>query len=160
MNNNQILIKYDPYKKKIQYQYRKFSDNQWVDLAPEATLNREKYETGTLQNLAEEIVVALRDDYCTDGSGVDLFFSGTDLDWADLKETVKRHDPDGRITCCEQLEKLNAPDEALPKIQCIFEDLSAQLESLQDSKVREPIDHPITICQDVSTFFEFLRQCA
>lgn len=136
--NNQIKIIYNPYEKTIQYQYRNSLDRLWDNLDPSASLASEKFTKGTLQNLAEDIVEQCKT-YCTDGRGVDLYFSGTDLDWADLKGTVARCAED-RIICCDQMEKLCSPNEVLPKIQDIFGELSAQLDSLQDSKIREPID--------------------
>lgn len=138
--NNLIKIIYDPYEKTIQYQYRNSPDKPWDDLSPAASLASEEFASGTLQNRAEEIVEELRKNYCTDGRGVDLFFAGTGPDWNDLKETVGQCAPDGRITCRDRIEKLNAPDEILSKTQDIFEHLSAQLSSIQDSKIREPID--------------------
>ena len=138
--NNQIKIIYDPYEKTIQYQYRNSSDRPWDALDPSASLTSEDFTKGTLQDLAEEITEELRGKYCTDGRGVDLFFSGTDPDWTDLRKAVEKYDPEGRITCRGRMEKLSAPDEVLPKIQDIFERLSAQLDSIQDSEIREPID--------------------
>lgn len=138
--NNQVKIIYNPYEKTIQYQYRNSQDEQWGDISSSSPLASARLGKGTLQNLAEEIVDVLKDGYCTDGRGVDLFFSGTDPDWEDLKDTVEKCDPEGRIICCDQLERLSTPDEVLPRIQNIFEGLSAQLDSLQDSEVREPID--------------------
>lgn len=138
--NNQIKIIYDPYEKTVQYQYRNSPDKPWDDLSPAASLASEEFASGTLQNRAEEIVEELRKNYCTDGRGVDLFFAGTAPDWEDLKETVGQCAPDGRITCRDRIERLNAPDEILSKIQDIFEHLSGQLSSIQDSKIREPID--------------------
>lgn len=138
--NNQIKIIYDPYKKMIQYQYRNSPNRPWDDLDPNAPLAAGDFSRGTLQNLAEEIVGELCEKYCTDGRGVDLFFSGTAPDWEDLKETVAMCAPDGRVTCCDRLEKLNSPDEILSEIQTIFECLSAQLNSIQDSGIREYID--------------------
>lgn len=136
--NNQVKIIYNSYEKTIQYQYRNSPDEQWGALSPTSPLASEKLARGTLQNLAEEIVEELKT-YCTDGRGVDLFFSGTDPDWADLKDTVEKCGSEGRIICCDQMEKLSTPDEVLPRIQTIFEELSDQLDSLQDSEIREPI---------------------
>lgn len=138
--NNQIKVIYDPYKKTIQYQYRNSPNRPWDDLDPAAPLAVEEFSRGTLQNLAEEIIGELHEKYCTDGRGVDLFFAGTDPDWEDLKKTVAMCAPDGRVTCCDRMEKLNSPDEILSEIQAIFESLSAQLSSIQDSKIRERID--------------------
>lgn len=138
--NNQIKIIYDPYEKTIQYQYRNSPNRPWDDLDPAAPLATEEFSRGTLQNLAEEIIGELYEKYCTDGRGVDLFFSGTDPDWEDLKETVAMCAPDGRIICCDRMEKLNSPDEILSEIQAIFDSLSAQLNSIQDSEIREYID--------------------
>lgn len=64
MPNNQIQIAYNPYKKKIQYRYRKNSDREWEPLHGNGKLTKQEFCEGTLQNKASEIIQALLKDYC------------------------------------------------------------------------------------------------
>ena len=100
--NNQVKIIYNPYQKTIRYRYRSAPGQACGDLYQGSALFSDlKYQQGSLQNCAEEIIDHILKDCCTDGKGVDLFFSGTDADWEDLKEIVRRMDVKQQICCCD-----------------------------------------------------------
>lgn len=137
--NNQVKIIYNPYQKTIRYRYRSAPNQEWGALDPASTLfNDLKYQQGSLQNYAEEIIEHILEDCCTDGRGVDLFFSGTDADWEDLKEIVRRMDVKQQICCCDGGGRMISSEAALEKIDEIFKGLAEDF--ADDPEIKADLD--------------------
>lgn len=77
-------------------------------------------------------------DCCTDGRGVDLFFSGTDTDWEDLKEIVRRMDVKQQICCCDGGGRMISSEAVLEKIDEIFKGVAEDF--ADDSKIKADLD--------------------
>ena len=137
--NNQVKIIYNPYQKTIRYRYRSAPNQAWGDLYRGSELFSElKYQQGSLQNYAEEIIDYILKDCCTDGRGVDLFFSGTDADWEDLKEIVRRMDVKQQICCCDGGGRMISSEAALEKIDEIFKGLAEDF--ADDPEIKADLD--------------------
>ena len=137
--NNQVKIIYNPYQKTIRYRYRSAPDQAWGDLYQGSALFSDlKYQQGSLQNCAEEIIDYILKDCCTDGRGVDLFFSGTDTDWEDLKEIVRRMDVKQQICCCDGGGRMISSEAVLEKIDEIFKGVAEDF--ADDSKIKADLD--------------------
>ena len=145
--NNQVRITYNPYEKKISYEYRSDPHQDWGELYPGSGLAQDKYQHGALQNHAEDIIKAIITDCCSAGKGVDLFFRGTLPDWRDLKEIISQVDVRHQICCCDSDASMISADEALTQINKIFDELSAHFEESSDSKVKEIIQQYLTTIQ-------------
>ena len=136
---NQVKIIYNPYQKTIRYRYRSAPNQAWGDLYRGSELFSElKYQQGSLQNYAEEIIDYILKDCCTDGRGVDLFFSGTDADWEDLKEIVRRMDVKQQICCCDGGGRMISSEAALEKIDEIFKGLAEDF--ADDPEIKADLD--------------------
>ena len=140
MPNNQIQIAYNPYKKKIQYRYRKNSDREWEPLHGNGKLTKQEFCEGTLQNKASEIIQALLKDYCAKNLGLELHFRGTRRDWEDFKTTVQQIDLDKKIVCVGEAGQLSDGQETLVKVEKIFRELKESFDNLSEPAVKEPID--------------------
>ena len=137
--NNQVKIIYNPYQKTIRYRYRSAPNQAWGDLYRGSELFSElKYQQGSLQNYAEKIIDYILKDCCTDGRGVDLFFSGTDADWEDLKEIVRRMDVKQQICCCDGGGRMISSEAVLEKIDEIFKGLAEDF--ADDSEIKADLD--------------------
>ena len=137
--NNQVKIIYNPYQKTIRYRYRSAPNQAWGDLYRGSELFSElKYQQGSLQNYAGEIIDYILKDCCTDGRGVDLFFSGTDADWEDLKEIVRRMDVKQQICCCDGGGRMISSEAALEKIDEIFKGLAEDF--ADDPEIKADLD--------------------
>ena len=137
--NNQVKIIYNPYQKTIRYRYRSAPNQAWGDLYRGSELFSElKYQQGSLQNCAEEIIDYILKDCCTDGRGVDLFFSGTDTDWEDLKEIVRRMDVKQQICCCDGGGRMISSEAVLEKIDEIFKGVAEDF--ADDPEIKADLD--------------------
>ena len=137
--NNQVKIIYNPYQKTIRYRYRSAPNQAWGDLYRGSELFSElKYQQGSLQNYAEKIIDYILKDCCTDGRGVDLFFSGTDADWEDLKEIIQRMDVKQQICCCDGGGRMISSEAALEKIDEIFKGLAEDF--ADDPEIKADLD--------------------
>lgn len=133
MRTNQIRISYNPYKKETQYDYRNGKEQVWSPVSQNSKLLH--FQQGTLQNFAANVVYAILDDYCSGNSRIDLFFRGTDSDWADFQSVVQRIDTQGKIHCCDIEEHLQSALEILPRIDQIFTELSEKFQSEADVEI-------------------------
>ena len=140
MPNNQIQIAYNPYKKKIQYRYRKNSDREWEPLHGNGKLTKQEFCEGTLQNKASEIIQALLKDYCAKNLGLELHFRGTRRDWEDFKTTIQQIDLDKKIVCVGEAGQLSDGQETLVKVEKIFRELKESFDNLSEPVVKEPIN--------------------
>ena len=140
MPNNQIQIAYNPYKKKIQYSYRRNSDQEWEPLHGNGELTKQEFCEGTLQNKASEIVQALLKDYCGKNRGLELKFQGTRQDWEDFKTIIRQIDLEKKIMCVGEAGQLADGQVTLGKVEDIFRELKEFLNNVSEPTVKEPID--------------------
>lgn len=145
--NNQVQITYDPYQKKIQYEYRSNPKCEWEALHGNSALTKTEFCEGTLQNKATDIVKILLKDYCGGSRGLDLFFRGTTPDWEDLKAVIQQVDNNRKITCTGQGGQLLTAQEVLPKIEAIFKRLSEEFGTLSDPSIKKSIDQYLEAIQ-------------
>lgn len=145
--NNKIRVTYDPYQQEIRCEYMSAAGTTWETLRAGgklAAMFSNGKRQGSLQNCAHDIVEGIKNDFCTTGQGIDLFFCGTEEDWEDLKKVVEQ-DTDSKIICVGSAGQLECAKDVLPKIKEIFQNLSNDFEGLtENDEVKKPIDQFLT----------------
>lgn len=129
---SQLRIEYDPYTQKIRYNYRSSSTQKWQPLATGSPLiDNEKYQHVALLNVLDEIIPIIHEYYNFDSSGLEIVFCGTDDDFDDLQEALKRFylsgtDNKPQMRCIKHGDEWYSPaDEIIPDVESIFAELEA-----------------------------------
>lgn len=133
--NNRIKICYDPYEKTIKYWWCSSNKDCWESLTKDSKLSNDRYKSGSLQNLAVDIVKIILEENCSHGMEIDLYFDGTTDDWDDLKRIVDQYDFEQKIHCKEMVSTLRCAGEIVPEIDKIFHQLADEIKATSNDSV-------------------------
>ena len=126
---NQFRIEYNPYHQTIKYAYKSGSADTWQSLDTGSPLiDNEKYQSAVLINVLDEIIPIIHNSYNFNSAGLEIVFCGTDDDFDDLQEAVKRfcgsYTDNNPIWCVRLADEWYAPaDEIIPGVEKVFSEL-------------------------------------
>lgn len=145
---NQFRIEYNPYLQTIKYGLKLSSASTWQPLATESLLiDNEKYQHAALLNVLDEIIPIIHRDYNFDSMGLEIVFCGTEDDFEDLREALKRFyiskiDNKPQMRCVKLIDEwYSAADEIIPDVEIIFAGLEATFLQQDELSLKQLLDN-------------------
>ncbi len=139
-NRAQFSITYNPYVNENNFIYQRFDSEtgEWAGLENGSPLVELKYVNNTLQAIMYDLA-RIVPEYAKGRQGVDVFFSGTDTDYNELRTAFERVKP-GEYYQFQHEKSLIEVEDAIAQINEMYDGINQTLSRYQDPEIQSEID--------------------
>lgn len=140
MEKSRVRITCDPFKKEIKYEWYASDGERYEPMHQNSKLWSDEYVNATIQNRAHEIVQIINEECNSGNLGLEIYFTGTERDYADLCNVINTYYGETDIACIRDGDFYFTADEVMPRIEEKFASLRSILEEYAEDEIVKLID--------------------